>query len=206
VTAPGLWSPLADVRPDLPFALLDAYAAETCRWNRAIRIVGPAGLAGIRGQIQDALLPFLLHPPPFPLLDIGSGAGLPGVPLAIAFPGQPVTCIEAQQKKAAFLRHVAVTLGLRNVQVIRARAEVAPHAFPAMVRSFGAATARAVGEVEMVLRLADPFLRPGGVVYLPKGDVPPTTVAAWDLIASIPYRPPPGLGPRRILIYRPRGR
>ena len=201
MTAPGAWGALADVRPDLPFGLLDAYGVEICRWNRAIRIVGPTDVAGVRDQIQDALLPFLLHPPPFPLLDIGSGAGLPGVPIAIAFADEPVTCIEARQKKVAFLRHVSRTLGLQNMQVLRARAEEASREFPRTVRSFGAATARALGDVELVLGLAAPFLRPGGVVYLPRGDEPPVAVPGWKLVADKPYCAPPGFGPRRILIY-----
>jgi 16S rRNA (guanine527-N7)-methyltransferase len=101
------------------------------------------------------------------LVDVGSGGGLPGIPLAIARPDVRVTLVEATQKKAAFLSAVAAALGLSNVSV---RAERAEHLGTGELGSmFDAVTARAIGRLAMLVPLTAPFARPGGLVLLVKG-------------------------------------
>jgi 16S rRNA (guanine527-N7)-methyltransferase len=101
------------------------------------------------------------------LVDVGSGGGLPGIPLAIARPDVRVTLVEATQKKAAFLSAAAAALGLSNVSV---RAERAEHLAAGELRSmFDAVTARAVGRLAMLVPLTAPLAKPGGVVLLVKG-------------------------------------
>jgi 16S rRNA (guanine527-N7)-methyltransferase len=101
------------------------------------------------------------------LVDVGSGGGLPGIPLAIARPDLHVTLVEATQKKAAFLSAVAAALGLSNVAV---RAERAEHLGAGELRAtFDAVTARAVARLAMLVPLTAPFAKPGGVLLLVKG-------------------------------------
>ncbi len=101
------------------------------------------------------------------IVDIGSGGGVPGIPLAIVRPDLQVTLVEATQKKAAFLTTVSAALGLTNVSV---RAERAEQLGKGDLRGmFDAVTARAVGRLVMLVPLASPFARAGGLVLLVKG-------------------------------------
>lgn len=196
------WSVLSGRREDLDLERLEGYAAELERWNRAIRLVGPRDLAGIRLQIEDALLPFLLEPLEFPLLDIGSGAGLPGIPLAVAFPGERVVCLEPQAKRVSFLRHVVRHLGLASVEVVGQRAEEATLRGSELRGGFRTVTARAVSDVGALLELCAPFLAEGGKVVLPRGGAPLPAARGWVLIYDRAYEGPQGVGPRRVGAYR----
>lgn len=101
------------------------------------------------------------------VVDVGSGGGLPGIPLAIVRPDLQVTLVEATQKKATFLTTVAAALGLTNISV---RAERAEQLGKGDLRgAFDAVTARAVGRLVMLVPLTVPFVRPGGLVLLIKG-------------------------------------
>jgi 16S rRNA (guanine527-N7)-methyltransferase len=101
------------------------------------------------------------------LVDVGSGGGLPGVPLAVARPDLRVTLVEATQKKAAFLAAVAGALGLANVTVRAARAEQL--AAGELRGAFDVVTARAVGRLVTLVPLTAPLARTGGLVLLVKG-------------------------------------
>lgn len=89
------------------------------------------------------------------LIDVGSGGGVPGVPLAIAHPGVRVTLLEATQKKAAFLSEVARALGLANVTVVASRAEEA--AAGPLARSFDVVVARAVARLPTLVEWTHAF-------------------------------------------------
>jgi 16S rRNA (guanine527-N7)-methyltransferase len=101
-------------------------------------------------------------------IDIGSGGGLPGLPLAIVFPMLHVTLLESAGKKAAFLREVAAELRLTNVSVIAARAEDAARAVDTR-DTFDLAVARALAPLDVALELCLPFVKPGGLLVLPRG-------------------------------------
>ena len=101
------------------------------------------------------------------LADIGSGGGVPGIPLAIARPDLKVTLIEATQKKAAFLVAVAAALGLSQVTVRAARAEEL--ALGELRGGFDVVTARAVGKLSALVPIAAPLARAGGLLLLVKG-------------------------------------
>lgn len=92
----------------------------------------------------------------FRLADVGSGGGVPGIPLAIVRPDLHVTLIESTQKKAAFLRYAVGELGLGNVEVFAGRAE------NWRGERFDVVAARAVGALEKVVDWCLPLLRPGG--------------------------------------------
>ncbi len=101
------------------------------------------------------------------VLDVGSGGGVPGIPLAIARPDLRITLLEATQKKAAFLAAVVEALGLPRVTVATGRAEQL--AATALRGSFDAVTARAVARLDALLPWTVPFVKPGGRLLLIKG-------------------------------------
>ena len=105
------------------------------------------------------------------LLDIGAGAGFPGLPLKIARPHWEVVLLEATGKKVNFLRHVIEALRLEGIVAVQGRAEELAHndAFRA---TFDVVTARAVASLPILLEYASPFCRVGGQIILPKkGDL-----------------------------------
>lgn len=191
--------------PGLDVGLLGRYGEEILRWNRAVRLVGPRDPGGVDVQIADALYPFLLRPPSFPLVDIGSGAGLPAIPIAVAFPGATVLCVEPLAKRASFLRHAARVLGLGGVRVLACRAEEAVVREPGLGGAFSCATARAVSDVPTLLALARPFLAAEGRAFLPRGGESPPAVAGWALAEDLPYPFLPTVGLRRLAVYAPLG-
>jgi 16S rRNA (guanine527-N7)-methyltransferase len=97
------------------------------------------------------------------LVDVGSGGGMPGLPLKIAFPRLQVTLVESVGKKAAFLRETVEHLGLRGVDVVGARAETAART-PEHRDVYDWATARALGTLPVVVELCAAFLAPGGLL------------------------------------------
>jgi 16S rRNA (guanine527-N7)-methyltransferase len=105
------------------------------------------------------------------VLDIGAGAGFPGLPLKIARPAWEIVLLEATGKKVVFQRHISETLGLQHVEALHGRAEELAHK-PSYRGTFDMVTARAVAALPALLEYAAPFCRPGGQIILPKkGDI-----------------------------------
>lgn len=100
------------------------------------------------------------------ILDVGSGGGLPGIPLAIARPGWPVTVVDKVQKKAAFLTQAKVELGLANLTCIHARVEELKE------RPFDLVVSRAFSTLESFVRLSRSAVAPGGWWAAMKGAAP----------------------------------
>jgi 16S rRNA (guanine527-N7)-methyltransferase len=103
-----------------------------------------------------------------PAIDIGSGGGFPGLPIKIARPELQLTLLEANGKKAAFLRGITTELRLSGVRVLNQRAEVAAHD-AAEREVYALAMARAVAPLRVLVELALPFVRLGGYLATPKG-------------------------------------
>lgn len=121
-------------------------------------------------HVLDALtlVPLLDHVPAGArLIDIGSGGGVPGIPLAIARSDLLVMLVESTQKKAAFLTAVATAMGLSNVRVSAERAEAL--ATGPLRGTFDVVTARAVARLSQLLPITAPFAKPGGQLLLIKG-------------------------------------
>jgi len=115
------------------------------------------------------LLPFLPARDGLRAVDVGTGAGIPGIPLAIVRPDIAFTLIEATGKKVRFLDLVVAELGLGNVTPIHERAEIAAQD-PAYRAHYDLAVARAVTQLAALAEIVLPFLKTGGRALLPKGE------------------------------------
>ena len=107
-----------------------------------------------------------LIPPGVELADVGSGAGLPGLPIAIARPDVTVYLVEPLLRRVVWLRQVVLQLGLSNVEIIRSRA----NAVAETDQTFDVVTARAVAPLTGLLDLCLPLVRSGGELLAMKGD------------------------------------
>ena len=148
-----------------------AYRDLMLKWNRTYNLTAlkdPAQMVSHHLLDSLAILPWISGPE---LLDVGSGAGLPGIPLAIARPELQVTLVDAVQKKATFQRQAAIELGLTNVQARHARVE-------ALEAQYGMITSRAFAELADFVRLTRPLLAPGGCWLAMKGQQPDEELAA----------------------------
>ena len=112
-----------------------------------------------------------------PAIDIGSGAGTPGLPIKIVRPALRITLLEATAKKAVFLEKAVSALGVEDVEVVAARAEELAHD-PGHRESYQLALARAVAPLPALIEIALPFLAVGGRLATPKGSSARDEVAA----------------------------
>jgi 16S rRNA (guanine527-N7)-methyltransferase len=136
---------------------------ELSRWNRRINLTSVDPDDAWRRHVDESLR-LLERADPAPgstIVDVGSGAGLPGVVVAIVRPDLRVALLESDARKQAFLTHVAGLLALRGVSVVAARAEVAGHQ-SGLRESFDAALSRAAAPPPTLCELALPLLRVGG--------------------------------------------
>lgn len=152
-----------------------AYIALLAKWNRTYNLTAVRDpLAMVSHHLLDSLavLPHLPLPAGARVADAGSGAGLPGIPLALARPQWQVALAESNQKKAAFLRQAAIELGLGNVEVHEGRVEAwQPQAAFALVIS------RAFTELAQFVAACRHLLAPGGALAAMKGKNPAAEIA-----------------------------
>jgi 16S rRNA (guanine527-N7)-methyltransferase len=146
------------------------------RWNRTHRMTALDSAAAIVQELFiDSLLFLSLLPParPIALVDIGAGAGIPGLPLSLADPGITVTMVEARRKRVSFLLAAQRELDLPNVAVREGRAEVLLEQEPALASAFDVAVARSVGPAASLLPLARNYLKKGGLFAVSGPPNPP---------------------------------
>ena len=148
----------------------DVYAAELRRWNERVNLTAIADETGIvtRHFLDSLRCAQSWGDAPQSLVDIGAGAGFPGLPLKILRPELQLTLVESIAKKAAFLRHMVDTLGLTDVEIVIARAEAAGRD-PAQRERYDVAVARAVAELRVLAEYCLPLCRIGGRFLAPKG-------------------------------------
>jgi 16S rRNA (guanine527-N7)-methyltransferase len=154
-------------------ATFESYRQELLDWNTRINLTAITDPEDVLlKHFLDSLA--LLKVCPYPearLLDIGSGAGFPGLPLKIVRPQWHVTLLEATGKKTLFLRHIVEMLPLRDVEIMHDRAEELAHK-PEYRARFDIVTARAVSALPTLLEYCAPYCRVGGIIVLPKkGDL-----------------------------------
>jgi 16S rRNA (guanine527-N7)-methyltransferase len=130
--------------------------------------------------VEEARL--ALNRPNARVIDVGTGAGFPGIPLKLVCPGISLTLLEATGKKVMFLEHVMARLGLRRVSAIKARAEELAHD-PAHREQYDLALARAVAELPAVVEYTLPFCKIGGWVIAQKGEA--GAAEAWSADRAI---------------------
>jgi 16S rRNA (guanine527-N7)-methyltransferase len=176
-----------------------AYLDLLARWNRSYNLTAvrdpremvPRHL--LDSLAMDAYLDGIAS-----LADLGTGPGLPGIPLAIARPGLRVTLVEANGKKARFLREAVRTLGLANAEVAESRIEALDR-----TGAFDAITARALATLPQILAFGGHLLAPGGRLLAMKGARPDEEIAAlprgWRL-QTLHRLTVPGLDGERHLV------
>jgi 16S rRNA (guanine527-N7)-methyltransferase len=145
------------------------FLTELKKWNQKINLTA---IQDERDVVIKHVLDSLAYIKGIPwtqglkLLDMGSGAGFPAVPIKLAHPEMMVTMVEAVQKKATFLRHIIRMLKLAGIEVQDKRTEKLPHVFH---DSFDLVTARAFADMDRVIMSGRPFLKRGGLMVLSRG-------------------------------------
>jgi 16S rRNA (guanine527-N7)-methyltransferase len=144
-----------------------------------------------------------LHNPK--IADLGSGGGLPAIPIAILQPDWHVTLIEAIRKKTAFLQHVRGKLALKNIQVLSERVEAVAKSQPGQ---FDAVISRAFTNLAHFLALSMPLLKPDGLVFAMKSkradeELQDVCMDDWRLVVDEPLRIPNLEVDRRLLVLSP---
>lgn len=146
------------------FDKIGQYKELLAKWNRVHNLTGAKSADQIDDFIVDALFPITFLPPLKTAMDIGTGAGFPGMVLAIALPATRFTLVEPLSKRASFLQFVKADLGLSNVEVKALRAEQLPSA------PYDLVTSRAVTDTKMLMKLSEPFCVPGTLLLFYKGE------------------------------------
>lgn len=150
----------------------DQYAALLVEWNATrlnlTRLTSPSDIAVKHFLDSLAVLTVISPPLNSSWIDVGTGAGLPGLALKIARPDLRLTLLDATAKKLAFCRAVAEALGLDDVQTVHARAEDAGRE-ASHAGSYDFAVARAVAPLDKLLSWTAPFVKPGGLLVALKG-------------------------------------
>ena len=179
---------------------ISAYATLLQKWNKTYNLTAVRDLEGILTlHLLDSLavLPFF-EPEAQHLLDIGSGGGLPGIPLAIARPDLGVTLLDSNSKKSAFQQQAVIELGLKNVTVVNSRVELFKPRQP-----FQKIISRAFSELADFVTVSRPLLVPEGRWLAMKGVFPGDEIARLpeDVTVSEAHRLTiPGVDAERHLI------
>ena len=156
--------------------LFQRYFQELADWNKRTNLTAIIGDREVQAKhFLDSLTVSLAIPENVTakgtLMDVGSGAGFPGLPLRILWPGLRVTLVESVGKKAAFLRHITDTLGLEGVEVNCQRAETLAHD-PHLRETFDVVVSRAVADLSTLAELTLPFCKLGSrAIAMKKSDI-----------------------------------
>lgn len=160
------------------------YREELSRWSARLSLTAlRTAEEVVREGFLDSLACLPLVPPgPLQVVDVGSGAGFPALPLKLVRPDLSVTLLEASRKKATFLLHTVRSLGLTGIRVVQARAEVVARD-PREAEAYDLGLARAVAVPPAAGGLVRPFLRPGGVFLVQLG-ADPLSPGDWDRLLA----------------------
>lgn len=166
------------------------YAQELIEWNQKFNLTAVTDYEQVQiRHFLDSLSCLaaeetrtaLKRPTPR-VIDVGSGAGFPGIPLKIVCPSMHLTLLEATGKKVTFLEHMIVQLQLRNIVAIKSRAEELAHD-PAHRQRYDLVLARAVAELPVLMEYTLPFCAIGGWVVAQKGEA--GAAEAWSATRAI---------------------
>ena len=190
---------------------LELFLQEMGRWNQVHNLTAIEGEKNsIRLHLIDSItvLPLMrqfLDMENLKIADLGSGGGLPAIPIAILQPEWHVTLIEAIRKKTAFLQHVRGKLGLRNIQVLSERVEAVAKS---QAGEFDAVISRAFTNLAHFLELSLPLLKHDGLVFAMKAkradeELQDVSMDDWRLVADEPLQIPNLAVERRLLVLSP---
>jgi 16S rRNA (guanine527-N7)-methyltransferase len=190
---------------------LDTFLQELERWNRVHNLTSVEGeQASIDLHLIDsiAILPIMrefLSSAQVQIADLGSGGGLPAIPIAIAQPNWSISLIEVVRKKTAFLQNVKGKLGLTNASIYSDRVEQVATQEPG---KYDAVISRAFTSLDRFLDLAEPFLKPGGLVFAMKAkradeELSTVSTTRWRLLADRFVLIPNSTAQRRLLVFTP---
>lgn len=175
----------------------ERYLYELRQVNRTLQITSTNDLERIPSRhFLDSLMPALkgVLPRDGVIVDIGSGGGFPGIPLAVFLPGTNFVAVESNQKKCAFLRMVRRALSLDNLSVCNARIERLSEKLPET--KYDGAVARAVGSIGRLVEWSGPLLKTGGKLVCYKGPDPEGEIESaapvmdtqrMEWVATVPY-------------------
>jgi 16S rRNA (guanine527-N7)-methyltransferase len=157
-------------------AKLQVYEEELLDWNERISLTAIRDVEGVRAKhFLDSLTVLLgweRHSPPARIIDVGTGAGFPGLVLKLIWPASQVTLVESVHKKADFCRHMVDKLDLNGVTVLAERAEsVGQH--PDHRQNYDLAVARAVARMPILVEYLLPLVHRNGIVMAMKGESAP---------------------------------
>lgn len=185
------------------------FVDEAWAWQKKMNLVGVTTKGRvIRELLLDSLAPFPYLPETGNLLDLGSGAGFPAIPLKICLPAVHFQLLEPMNRKAVFLRHIIRLLHLDRIEVICARIE--ENEKMQISRAFEVITARAVTSLGRTLEWCGPYLAEKGMLVSFQGsswkkalEESGDIMEREDLVVSrvLPYRLPGKTGQRTILFF-----
>ncbi len=175
-------------------------------WNKRINLIGTQDEKGIVvSHFLDSITVVPFIPENSKLLDIGSGAGLPGIPLKIVRPSLEITLLDSAHKRVFFMRDVIRVLKLKGIRAVSGRAENVIDGVPRAY--FDLVVSRAVGNIEKLIELGIPYLREGGRIVLMRGkkgleewdEAKDRTVRGIELLESKEFSLPL-IGHRRVIL------
>jgi len=166
----------------------ELYLKELLKWNRKINLTAIRSEKGVvLKHYLDSLSVYPYLPQPSSILDMGSGAGFPGIPLRIIQPGFEVTLIDSIRKKVDFQRHIIRRLSLKGTEAIHGRVQD-----NGILRDLGGrfdiVLSRAFSDLQTFLVVALPFLKGGGTVISMKGEVDPVEIGRLAGAEGMRYR------------------
>ena len=181
--------------------LLD-YLALLQKWNKVYNLTAVREAPRMVSQHLLDCLAVAPHVGAAAILDVGSGAGLPGIPLALVLPDSRVTLLEANHKKAAFLKQAQIELNLGNVEVVCERVEAWRPG-----RRFEIVVSRAFSDLAEFVKLAGRHVAPGGRLAAMKGIFPHEEIAqlpqGWRLQQAVELTVPALRAQRHLLLLAP---
>ena len=163
------------------------YEKELMEWNQKFNLTAIRDVESIRTKhfldSYSCVLAWKANPPQR-LIDVGTGAGFPGIPLKIIYPTMQVTLVESVGKKAMFCQHVIQTLGLEGIEVLHSRTEDVGQN-PAHRETYDWAVARAVANLNILSEYLLPLVKLGGTMLAQKGETGPVEAQAAEKAMKI---------------------
>ncbi len=192
---------------------IEIYLDELCSWNETTNLTGltrPGDI--VRELILDSMLPALFLPDQGRFLDVGSGAGIPAIPLLICKPAFTATLLEPRARRVDFLRHIIRLTGQTQVQIINKKIEKCGKELHP--QGYDMITARALASLKQVIEWCTPHLASNGLLINFQGNRYQATlteasssmdVQGLHLKKKIPYHLPGKKSQRNILVFQKNG-